>query len=62
MNYRLDRVRLCRACWDRLHPDREPVRVLDDDDAATAPKPRCHECRAVTREGIHVRMRLPVLK
>ena len=40
---------ICRPCWDKLNPDREPVRVKN---AQTEP---CCYCGNETFSGIYVR-------
>lgn len=39
---------LCDVCWDKLHPNRAPVRLKDDSG-------QCCVCRAVTTSGIYIR-------
>lgn len=48
---RAEKVSLCRRCWDRLHPGREPVHAI----GAHRPK-FCALCEGITRDGILVRM------
>ncbi len=48
------KVPLCRKCWDRVMPDRNPVYALIKD--------KCVKCDATTTETIYVRVGWPTKK
>lgn len=41
---------MCRACWDRRHPGREPVRLIEPEAEV------CCECGTLTEDAIYIRV------